>query len=536
MSEFQALDLYAKASGYAIDWPDLTDKPVGYDELLADILRFEDDPVGFTLYSFPWGEPGTALEKFSRPEDWQIEILELIRDGIINIEEALVRISIRSGHGIGKSALVSILILWAMLKEDTRGVVTANSERQLRTKTWAELGKWYGMYIAKDLFRLTATSLFPADKAKLFTWRIDMVPWSEHNTTAFQGLHNQGKRILIVFDEASEIPPVIWQTAQGAVSDANTQIIWFAAGNPTEPAGEFFNIHQPGPNNPWITRRIDSRDVSFTNKAELNRQIAADSEGLESDVIKVRILGEFPKTGFTTFMSRAMVLDAMSRTEVYVPHDEPVVLGVDVARFGTAHSVVFPRQGRDAKSRPRHTVRGNDTMQVVDLVLSCMRLYRTGLVAVDGGGVGGGVVDRLRQLGVDVIEVQFGSQATPSLGEQNREKARYFNKRAEIWGSVRAWLRGGALPDDPQLLEGLCGPKQKIQSEDVIQLERKADATARMEKEGIVFDMDSADALAISFAIDTSFFTGEGLDWGKLGTGEVTGLDHNAYEGIRTYM
>ena len=85
-------------------------------------------------------------------------------------------------------------------------------------------------------------------------------------------------------------------------------------------------------------------------------------------------------------------------------------------------------------------------------------------------------------------------------------------------------------------MEGLCGPKQKIQSEDVIQLERKADATARMEKEGIVFDMDSADALAISFAIDTSFFTGEGLDWGKLGTGEVTGLDHNAYEGIRTYM
>lgn len=175
-------------------------------------------------------------------------------------------------------------------------------------------------------------------------------------------------------------------------------------------------------------------------------------------------------------------------------------------------------------------------MEVVDLVLKCMRLYRTGLVAVDGGGVGGGVVDRLRQLGVDVIEVQFGGKATPSLGESNREKARYFNKRAEIWGGGRDWLRGGALPNSPQLLEALCGPKQKIQSEDVIQLERKEDAVERMEREGLTFDMDEADAFALTFAIDTAFFTGSGIDWGKAGTGEVVGLDHNAYEGFRTYM
>ena len=175
-------------------------------------------------------------------------------------------------------------------------------------------------------------------------------------------------------------------------------------------------------------------------------------------------------------------------------------------------------------------------MQVVDLVLSCMRLYRTGLVAVDGGGVGGGVIDRLRQLCVDVIEVQFGAKATPSLGEGNREKARYFNKRAEIWGAVRDWLRGGALPNSPQLLEALCGPKQKIQSEDVIQLERKEEAVDRLEREGISFDMDEADALAITFAIDTSFFTGTGIDWGHTVIGSVEGLNHNSYEGFRTYM
>lgn len=535
-SDWQTRAAYLETLDYEVEFPSNLDKPVGYDELLADIMRFENDPYGFAMYAFPWGEPGTALEKFTGPEEWQKEILLLVRDKMISIDDAIARISIRSGHGIGKSAMVSILILWAMLKEDTRGVVTANSERQLRTKTWAELGKWFQMYIAKDLFRLTATSLFPADKEKLLTWRIDMVPWSEHNTTAFQGLHNQGKRILIIFDEASEIPKIIWTTAQGALSDANTQIIWFAAGNPTEPNGEFFNIHQPAEYNPWITRAIDSRSVSFTNKRELERQIKADAEGLESDIIRVRILGEFPKSSWTSFISRGMVLEAMKRNEVYVPDDEPVLLGVDVARSGNAKSVVYPRKGRDARSRPAIKVKGNNTMEVVDLVLAAMRQYQTGLVAVDGGGVGGGVIDRLRQLGIDVIEVQFGASANPFSAQLNRESGKYFNKRAEIWGSVRSWLPGGILPAHAQeLLEALCGPKQKISNEDIIQLERKDVAMDRMDKEGIIYDMDEADALALTFAIDASYYTGLDLTH-NLGEEANTGLDYNPYEGYRTYM
>lgn len=530
----KAFEDYTRASGYDIEWPSDLDKPAGYDELLADMLRFEDDPVGFVYYSFPWGEKGTPLEKFQGPEQWQLDLLQRIKDGLLTLDEA-IRISIRSGHGIGKSAFVAILILWAMLKEDTRGVVTANSERQLRTKTWAELGKWYNMYIARDLFRLTATSLFPADKNKLFTWRIDMVPWSEHNTTAFQGLHNQGLRILIIFDEASEIPKIIWTTAQGALSDANTQIIWFAAGNPTEPSGEFFNIHQEGEFNPWYTRAVDSRSVSFTNKKELERQIKADPEGVESDTIRVRILGEFPRQSFVTFISRAMVMEAMAPSrEVYVSHDEPVILGVDVARKGSKKSVVFPRRGRDARSLPRLECQGNSTMDVVDMVLKAMNLYRTGLVAVDGGGVGGGVIDRLRQLGVNVIEVQFGSSATSRLSGTNREKARYVNRRAEIWGSTRDWLRGGALPEDPQLLEALCGPKQQLQGEDVIKLERKEIAEDRMDREGVIFDMDSADALAITFAIDTAFYIG--MDYGETNFPLPPEPEHNPYEGVRTLM
>lgn len=523
-----AATAYVEAYGSDIMWPTSLDKPAGYDELLADLMQFEDDPLGFAYYAFPWGEEGPLKDRAL--EEWQIEILTLVRDGIINVSEAIVRITIRSGHGIGKSALVSILILWAMLKEDTRGVITANSERQLRTKTWAELGKWFNLYIGRDLFRLTATSLFPLDRNKLFTWRIDMIPWSEHNTTAFQGLHNQGKRILIIFDEASEIPKIIWDVASGALSDANTQIIWFAPGNPTMPSGHFYNIHQEGEHNPWISRRVDSRSVSFTNKTELNRQIA--DEGEDSAFVRIRILGEFPGQGLNSFISRAVAVDAQTR-EVDVPYDEPIIIGVDVARYGSNKTVLFPRRGRDARTYPAVSFVGIDTMRTVDEVLKMMARYHTNLVAVDGGGVGGGVIDRLRQLGVDVIEVQFGARALPNLAQQNREKARYANKRAEIWGLLRDWLRGGALPNDPQLLEELCAPLYSIDSEDVIRLEAKKDIAKRLDG----LSPDIADALAITFAVDTSFYTGLVHDTSSMGHNNGPPLDDwNPYEGFRSTM
>lgn len=545
MSDFVSLDpdFMARAQhevnelGYTIEWPTSLDKVPGYEELLADLLQFENDPLGFALYAFPWGEPNSPLEH-QRLQTWQVEILEQVRDGIIDISDAIVRISIRSGHGIGKSAMVSILILWAMLKEDTRGVITANSERQLRTKTWAELGKWFNMYIGRELFRLTATSLFPADKNKLFTWRIDMVPWSEHNTTAFQGLHNQGKRILIIFDEASEIPKIIWDVASGALSDANTQIIWFAPGNPTEPSGQFFNIHQPNidpetgiDRNPWFTKAVDSRTVDFSNKKELARQIA--DEGEESDFVRIRIKGEFPKQGLNAFISRGMVIEATTREALYDP-SEPIVIGVDVARFGKNYSVLYPRRGRDARTLPYLKLLGNDTMQVADEVLKMMSKYQTTYVAIDGGGVGGGVIDRLRQLQFNPIEVQFGSKASPPAAHDNREKARYANKRAEIWGLLRAWLRGGALPEDPQLIEELCAPMYTINSEDIIQLEAKRDIEKRLDG----LSPDIADALAISFAINPMFLEDNvfSLQTGHNGGPPLTSEDWNPFAGTHSYI
>lgn len=171
-------------------------------ELRADIGRFSKNPLGFVKYSFPWGAAGGELEKFEGPDEWQKEILIDLGKGLLTINDA-IREAVASGHGIGKSALVSWIILWGMSTfEDCKIIVTANTEMQLKTKTWAELAKWYRLCITKHWFVFTATALYSSDVKHEKTWRCDMVPWSEHKTEAFAGMHNQGKRIVVIFDEA----------------------------------------------------------------------------------------------------------------------------------------------------------------------------------------------------------------------------------------------------------------------------------------------------------------------------------------------
>src|SRR3990172_8800608 len=208
-------------------------------ELIEELASFSSDPFGFVLFAFPWQEPGTELEFKTGPEEWQVVVLQDLGAGVISFSEA-IQIARTSGHGIGKSALVSWIILWAISTyEDTKGVITANTENQLKTKTWVELAKWYRLFIARDFFQMTATAIFSRDPEHERTWRIDMVPWSERNTEAFAGLHNKGRRIVLIMDEASAIPDVIWETSEGALTDADTQIIWCAFGNPTRNSGRF---------------------------------------------------------------------------------------------------------------------------------------------------------------------------------------------------------------------------------------------------------------------------------------------------------
>lgn len=470
---------------------------MSHDALAQDLAALSGDPLRFVLWAFPWSEPETELERFSGPESWQIAILSAIRDGLLTPSEA-IQLAVASGHGIGKTALVAWIILWSISTfEDTRGVVTANTETQLKTKTWAELGKWHRLFLARELFKLTATAIFSQERER--TWRIDMVPWSERNTEAFAGLHNQGKRVVLIMDEASAIPDKIHETSEGALTDADTQILWIMFGNPTRNTGRFREVF-PGQRHSrnWKTWTVDSRTVSFTNKTQLAKWI--ESYGEDSDFVRVRVRGVFPRVGSCEFISLDDVRAAALRECLSSPYD-PLVLGVDVARFGDDESVIWIRKGRDARSHEPIRCRGLDTMSLAGRVAEVALALRADAIFVDGTGVGGGVVDRLRQLHVACFDIQFAAKPD-SLGFLTGDPGvRYANKRAEIWGAMREWLRTGSIPgeSDPngaELASQLVGPLYGLNQSDAIQLERKSD----MKKRGLA-SPDLADALALTFAL-----------------------------------
>ena len=467
------------------------------DRLLAWLAEVSDDPLAFVYGAFPWGEAGTVLEKESGPEPWQEEILGWIRDGVVDLSRA-VQIAAASGHGVGKTALVSWLILWGIsTKPDTRGVVTANTETQLKTKTWAELGKWYHRFIAKEHFDLTATAIFSTDSAHERTWRIDMVPWSERNTEAFAGLHNKGRRILVIFDEASAIPDVIWETTEGALTDAETEIIWCVFGNPTRNSGRFRDCF-PGQrfSGIWKTKQVDSREVRFTNKVQIAQW--ADSYGADSDFFRIRVRGIFPRVGEMEFFSAAEIDEAMSREALAFPHD-PVGLGVDVARFGMNSSVIFPRKGRDARTIPFQTYQGLATTELATKVFEAQQALHADGIFIDGGGVGGGVVDNVRNMHLFCYDVQFGGKADNRGYLTGNEGERYANKRAEMHGAARAWIKTGALPMDTTLRKQLLSITYTFNLRDEIILTSKE----QMMRDGIE-SPDLVDALVLTFAYPMS--------------------------------
>ena len=436
--------------------------------------------------------PDTRLENFSGPEPWQLEKLTRIRDGLATPNQ-VIQEATASGHGVGKSALVSWIIKWGMdTRPDTIGVVTANTETQLKTKTWVELGRWHNMSITKDIFKQTATSYYHPEYER--TWRLDMVPWSERNTEAFAGLHNQGKRIILLFDEASAIPDMIWETAEGALTDKDTQILWCVFGNPTRNTGRFKECFEGGQfHDQWHCTQVDSRTVSFTNKDQIAKWIKGYGE--DSDFVRIRVYGQFPRIGEMEFFNASDVEAAMLRQPNSQPSD-PLALGVDVARYGKNSSVIFPRKGRDAASIPRQRFQGLSTVQLADKVAEAHFQYHSDGIFIDGGGVGGGVVDNVRHKQLFCYEVQFGGKDDTPHTVFGSNGENYSNKRSGMYGACRAWLPNASIPNDPGLRKQFNSIKYVLNKKDQIQLISKED----MLKLDPDLELDDIDALVTTFA------------------------------------
>lgn len=451
------------------------------DYLTQFLADSQDDPLMFVEGAFDWGYG--ELNNYTGPDDWQITILSAIRDKLLTIDEA-IQIAVASGHGIGKSCLVAWIILWAIsTMTDTKGVVTANTENQLKLKTWTELAKWHRLCITKDYFECTATSIFSTDKKYEKTWRIDMVPWSINNTEAFAGLHNQGKRILIIFDEASAIDDAIWEVTEGALTDSDTQIIWCAFGNPTRNTGRFkgcFGVYRKR----WLTYNIDSRTVKISNKKQIEKWV--EDYGEDSDFVLVRVRGQFPSTSDKQFISATLAQAGRNRElNVNQYNFAAVIIGVDPAWTGGDETVIWMRQGLFSKKLAVYQRNDNDFV-MAGYIAEFEDKYKADAVFIDQG-YGTGIVSAGRTMGRQWRLISFAGEST--------DKG-YLNKRADMWRQMKQWLAdGGCYGDDQQMYDDLIGPEYEVRLDGKIKLESKQD----MKKRGVP-SPNRADALALTFS------------------------------------
>jgi hypothetical protein len=451
---------------------------IGRDEqVLARIIAScYSDPLRYVQLAFPWGQAGGPLEGHDGPDEWQRELLIEVGEWVKRGEPISGRWATATGHGTGKTTETAWLLLWFMsTRPDCAGVVTANTQAQLTSKTWRELSLWHQRAINKHWFEWTATRFQSVERPE--TWSISAIPWSESRPEAFAGLHAHD--VIVVYDEASGIPDAIWEVSEGAMTTPGA--FWFAFGNPTRNTGKFRSIFGAGRDR-WHTRKVDSREAKMANQQEIAAWI--EEHGEDSDFVRIRVRGEFPRAASDQFIPVDVAQAARERG--YEPHiGEPRILTLDVARFGSNQSVASIRQG--LKLYPQIKWRGLDLMQTVGRFVELIQQYAPAQILVDETGLGAGVVDRLKQLGHRVTGVNAGDKAD--------DDRTYYNKRAEMWGRMREWLRTADIPDDNELFDDLIGPTYRFDHRMRLQLERKEE----MARRGLA-SPDCGDSLSLGFA------------------------------------
>lgn len=455
----------------------------------------------FVMFVFPWGKVNTPLHNFKEPRKWQIEELEKITQHIADNRNLMrqkknplvYKFAQTSGRGPGKSTLTAWLNLWNMSTNlGSTTVNTANTEMQLKSRTWAELGKWHTLSINSHWFDRSALTLKPSkwfEEALKKQLKVDTgyyysqaQLWSEENPDAFAGVHNHNG-VMVIFDEASGIPKPIWTVTEGFFTEPILHRYWFVFSNPRRNTGAFFECFHKN-RKFWRTRKLDSRDVEGIDKTVLDGII--EQFGEDSDEARIEVKGEFPRQGDRQFISRGIINDAIKR-EIQKDSHAALMMGVDPARYGDDSTVIRFRQGRNGKIIPPTIMKHADTMEVANRCAELISKYDPDAVCIDAGN-GVGVIDRLREMKYKVHEVWFGSKSS---------YPEWANKRTEIWAAMREWLKGSTIDNDQQLLDDLSAPEYKFKGHsDQIMLESKEE----MKKRGFA-SPDHGDALACTFAV-----------------------------------
>ena len=467
--------------------------------------RYYNDPVGFAERCVRW-PAGQHLTKYQR------EVLGTV--------PKRRKVSVRGPHGLGKTTTAALLVLWFAVTRETSGVdwkvpTTAGAWRQLEHFLWPEIVKW----------------------ARRVDWdAVGCAPWNERtellslniklrhgqsfaaasdNAALIEGAHADS--ILYVFDESKSIMPAIFDAAEGAFSGvgegSTLEAFALAMSTPGEPVGRFFDIHARKPGfEDWWTRHVTTDEAIKAGRISRDWVDQRRKQwGADSALFANRVLGEFHSSDSDGVIPLEWVEAANLRWTEWVDAGRPPMpgartVGVDVARSGADQTVMAVLDGT-VLTGLRRTSR-EDTMQTTGRVQGIVSATPGRVPVVDVIGVGGGVVDRLREMKITVVA--FNASEATDLKDRSKELG-FVNKRAAAWWRLRELLDPAygaelALPPDDPLTGDLTAPHWAVHSGGRIQIESKDEIRKRLGR-----SPDSGDAVVQAVWETQSY--GQGQVW-----------------------
>lgn len=411
------------------------------------------------------------------------------------------RVTVRSCHGVGKSWTAACAVMWFLYTRSPCLVLTtAPTHRQVKEVLWKEIRRQHRCMFdpARGLAgdwpkgELRETALRLGDDRFALGLTTD-------ETDRFQGFH--APHILVVVDEASGVSEEIFQAIEGVLTTEEARLLLI--GNPLHARGAFYESHRKGPWKRFAISAFDSPNLRGARVEDpqlsehpvvrgglVNARWVADrlqEWGADSPLYQSRVLGQFPDQAGDALISLAWIEAAVRRSVEAVGVDEPVEFGADIARFGDCETVVCIRQGPRVLSM--RAWRKADLMETVRRLQALAGEFRPALIKVDAAGLGAGVVDRLREVGLPVVEVNVGCKA--------RHEERYSLLRDELFFGLRDRFRDGeiCLPDDPVLRDQLAALSYSIDERG----KQSVTSKSNLRKQGLP-SPDRADALALAFA------------------------------------
>lgn len=437
------------------------------DEVVRRLLGYRNDALGFVV---------DVLK--AEPTSQQAELLR-------GISEPGAKVAVRSGHGVGKSSCMAWCILWYLwTRSGAKVPCTAPSAHQLHDVLWAEVDMWRrrlpGPMAEATVVKKEEVVIEGAGRGHFAVARTAR----RESPDALQGFH--AKHLMFVIDEASGVCDEVFEVARGALTTPGARAIM--AGNPVSKSGYFFDVFNRGVGG-WKLLQFNGEESPLVSR-EYIEHIAAEF-GRDSDVYRVRVLGEFPRASLSQYISRGLVEMAAGRGVVGAGSEyAPVIFGVDVSYYGDDRSVICARQGLRAEIL--WSGREVSTLELADKVRVFAQVRRPKRIFVDIVGVGAGVVDALRSWGLPVVGVNGGAQSG---------RVELANKRAEMWYEMKKWLEeGGVIPADRELMDDLVTPQFAYHPiSGKIRLESKQVIRGRGGR-----SPDLADALALTFAYPVS--------------------------------